>query len=277
MSKQKLVFSPIAAWQPQPLGASDVKELVAGLLSASIPAAAKRGNGFYQKLMNALYNGGKIRFLSVDLEALPMRHNEHQKNADSILLVAGIQPIIIDGLKVVYGLPKQKMVSLPEFNSVDLANWVHSESKGYDALVIFYAGYDHGVLQSYEPLIRAMYGSFTPLPPVCIDIMKPFAGQGISASQAHLSQFYSIGVEKPSVSMEIWDRVVTGAFFGLGQEDINRECRRIRDERNRRCLIDNIADLVFIAKNIRYQKPFKIVLTYPNDAKMAELLGKASG
>ena len=258
--------------RPSPLRVGDVKELLAGLLSTSMPVAAK--TSFKPKLMQALYGGGRIRFLSVDLEALPLRHNEHQKSADSVLLVAGIQPIMISGLRLEYGKPEQKMVSLPECDSIDLANWVHTESEGYDALVIFYSNYDHGVLQSYEPLISARYGRFTPLPSVCVDIMKPFAGQGISASQAHLSQFYGIGVEKQSISLEIWDRVVVGPFFGMSRPMINRECRRIRDERNAKCLVDNVADLVFIAKNIRYQNKLKISLTYPNEQKIAELLGE---
>lgn len=237
-----------------------------------MPVAAKAD--FKPKLVQALYGGGRVTFQSADLEAVPLRHSEHQKRADSVLLVAGMQPIVIKDWKMWYGPSFQSMVALPKFDSIDLAYLVHKRSTGYDGLIIFYSDYDHGLLQSYEPLIRERYDSFPLLPRVCIDIQKPFGGQGISASQAHLSSHYGIGVEKPSVNMEVWDRVLTGPFFGMSQAAVRKELVRIRDERNARCLIDNIADLEFIARNIRWQNKFKISITYPNEAKIAELEGE---
>lgn len=237
-----------------------------------MPVAAK--SDFKPKLTQALYGGGQVSFQSVDLEAIPLRHSEHQKRADSVLLVAGMQPIVIKDWRMWYGPRFQGIVALPGFDSIDLAYQVHKRSAGYDGLIIFYADYDRGLLQSYEPFIEARFGRFPLLPRVCIDIQKPFSGQGISASQAHLSSHYGIGVAKPSVDMEAFDRVLTGPFFGLSQAAVRRELVRIKDERNAKCLVDNIADLEFIAKNIRWQNKFKISITYPNEAKIAELEGE---
>ncbi len=81
-------------------------------------------------------------------------------------------------------------------------------------------------------------------------------------------------MEKRSVNIGIWRHVVAGKFFGFSEAEVRRECRRIRDERNALRLVDNAGFGVFIAKNIRYQNKFRIMLTYPNEAKMAELLGE---
>lgn len=261
---------PRTTWQPPPLTVGEVKDLIAGLLAAPMPQPAKAATK--PKLLQALYGGGRFKILSVDIEALPL--GDSDCNPDSVVLVIGLQSITIECWHIQYGKPKQEWVR-EGFDSVDLANWAHEQSAGFDALLMYYAKYDHDILQSYEPFISESYGRFTPLPPVCIDIMGPFSRQGISASQAHLSAHYGIGVEKQSVNIEIWRRVVAGRFFGFTEAETMRECRRIRDERNARCLIDNIADIVFIAKNIRYQNRFRMLATYPNESKIKELLGES--
>jgi hypothetical protein len=174
-------FAPRAAWQPPPLTVGEVKDLIARLLAAPMSQPAKATTKL--KLMQALYGGGQFRILSLDIEALPL--GDSDCNPDSIILVLGVQPIIIEGWQIRFGKPQQKMVA-DGFDSVDLANWAHEESAGFDALLMYYAKYDHDICsRTSRSSLNVTAGSHL-CPPSASTSWGPLAGR---ASPPHRHTF----------------------------------------------------------------------------------------
>jgi hypothetical protein len=246
----------------------DVKAFLAGLLAGRVSASLK--HDFKAKVERALVDGAPLKIMSVDLEALPL--GDMRYNPDAVTVCVGVQLWTISKWKFAAGPIKQYI--LDGMDAVELLNYVHEEcaKANADAIAGHFAKYDLDLLRNIEPILKSRFGRFNPLPAAYIDIMAPFQGRGISAGQGHLGEHYEFGPEKVSVNMETWRHAVVGEALGMSRHEVLQLRHKIRDERNRKCMEANLAQVIFLSKNIEYMNRISITETYPNRQKMEVLL-----
>ena len=245
-----------------------VKELLAGLYLGTTSASLKLS--FKARALQALTSGEPLDIMSLDLETYGP--GDPRTHPDCFPIVVGLQPYHIEDYKFRAGPPEQHILER-KVTAIDLLRIVHQRCKGFNATLEHFSRYDIGVLRSFEPIVRGKYPELPPLPPAMVDIMQPFRGLGVSASQEHLCMHYGLG-EKGKVSGDIWNDAATGEQRGLPYHEVIRARERIRDERNRTCLAANFAQTIFISNNMRTLNKLAVREVYPNDAKMSELLGE---
>jgi hypothetical protein len=257
-------------WQKQPV---NVPNLLAGLLAGQWSRSLKP---LKEKMAFSLKTGAPLNGVSLDLEAFSARDEETRP--DKIILVAGMQKVKLENFEFSMEDPKQIM-AYDGLTSVDVAKKVYDYCDGQDFVFGHYIKYDIDILRNYEPLVanNKKHGkkAVGRLPLAAIDLMSPVRNMGISASQNHIAAHYSLGTQKISVNNELWQHTVFGEKMGLPMKEIRAAYLEIRDQRNRGCLAQNIAELAYESRYAKILNRFTVKEVYPNRQKMEDSLSDA--
>lgn len=245
------------------------KEFLAGLSVGTVSPGLKHT---VLPLVNAtLIDGARFEVEQMDLEVYAP--GDPRTHPDGTLLAVGSQRLIFEDREFEAKKPQQSIIN--GISAIELAKIAHDRTKGAQAMLGHFGKWDVDVLRSYEPILSRKYGGFTELPNAIIDIMSPMRGIGISASQAHICAHYDlVPIVKQSVNLELWQRAALGQIQGLTLGEVMRARRAIRDDRNKHCLEENLAELAFVSQNIRHLNKLTMKEVYPNQLKMEALLGE---